>query len=420
MQYHVSIAEGVYWIGANDRRTELFENLWPLPQGVSYNSYLITDEKTVLLDTIEAGSDAHYIDRIEALLDGKPLDYLVINHMEPDHSGEIGSVVRRWPQVEVVGNPKTFQIMDAYYGDMPMRRREVADGEEIVLGRRTLRFVYTPWVHWPETMMTYETSGKILFSGDAFGTFGTLDGGVFDDQTLFGFYESEMRRYYSNIVGKYSNMVQKALAKLRGVEIRTICSLHGPVWRSDPARVIGLYDRWSRYEAEDAVVLIYGSMYGNTAEMADYIANRIARAGVRNLRVYDVSKTHISYLINEIWRCRCVVLGSCAYNGEMFPPMENLTTALEHMNVKERSLALFGSYSWNGGGVKNLCKFSERIPWKLVCEPAEIKGCPTPEKYALCDGLAEAVAVEVLGHGSGSQPAGTPAADNSGAETTNK
>ena len=397
MQYSVNISEKIHWIGVNDRRKNLFENLWPLPHGVSYNSYLFTDEKTALIDTVEMGSDGAYLERIEILLEGRDLDYLVINHMEPDHSGEIESIVRRYPQVRIVGNAKTFKILQSYYGAFCNHLVEVKDGDELELGRHKLKFVFTPWVHWPETMMTYDVTEQILFSADAFGTFGTLDGGIFDDQTHFAFYESEMRRYYSNIVGKYSGMVQKAFAKLSGIPLRTICPLHGPIWRQNTERVLSLYDRWSRYEAEPGVVVIYASMYGNTARMADYIANGIAQRGVRDIKVFDVSKTHLSYLINAIWEYRGVILGSCAYNGEMFPLMELLCRTLVHMNVKNKSLGLFGSYSWNGGGVRNLLKFAEEIGWEPVCAPAEIAGRPAIDKYADCDALACAMAGRLLG-----------------------
>jgi flavorubredoxin len=248
-------------------------------------------------------------------------------------------------------------------------------------------------VHWPETMMTYDQTDGILFTGDAFGSFGALDGGVFDDQVVFSEHlEAEMRRYYSNIVGKYSNMVQKALAKLSGENVRTICPLHGLVWRSNPGKAIELYQRWSSYEAEDGVVVVYASMYGNTAKMADYIAHKIADAGVKQIRVHDVSKTHISYLINDIWRFKGVVLGSCAYNTQMFPLMESLTRELVHIGVKNRYLGLFGSYSWNGGGVKNLKLFADEIGWEQVAEPAEIMGRPACDKYAACDALAAGMA----------------------------
>lgn len=394
MYCSLKVTDRIFWTGVNDRRKELFENIWPLPQGVSYNSYLIRDEKCALLDTVETGSDRSYIDWIDSALDGRPLDYLIINHMELDHAGEIEAVVRRYPEVKIVGNSKTFKVLEAYYG-ITGNLLEVKDGDIVSLGYHKLKFVMTPWVHWPETMMTYDVTDGVLFSGDAFGTFGTLDGCVFDCDVNFDFYETEMRRYYSNIVGKYSNMVQKAMAKLAGVPVKIICPLHGIVWTKDPQKVIGLYDKWSRYEAEEGVVIVYASMYGNTAKMADYIAHGIAQKGIRNIRIYDVSKTHISYLLNEIWKYNGVMLGSCAYNGEMFPLMENLTRELLHMGVKKKKLGIFGTYSWNGGGMRCLREFAEGIGWEMPSPAVEILGNPTCDKLALCDELAAAMAESI-------------------------
>ncbi len=392
----IKVTDTIHYIGVNDRRKELFENLWPLPNGVCYNSYLICDEKTALLDTVEAGaSGENFLAMIEESLEGKALDYLIINHMELDNSGEIADVVRRWPNIEIIGNSKTFKILEAYYG-IKDNLREVKDGDELNLGHHNLKFVFTPWVHWPETMMTYCTEEKVLFSADAFGTFGALDGTIFDDEIDFESYREEMRRYYSNIVGKYSNMVQKAFKKLEGVDIKMICPLHGPVWRTNPGKVVELYDRWSKYIARDGVVIIYASMYGNTAEVADYIARKLAEQGVRKIKVHDVSKTHISYLISDIWKYQGVILGSCAYNSEMFPMMEYLTRELQHMNVKNKYLGLFGSYSWNGGGVRNLNAFAENIGWEMVAPAADLFGAPTPEKLEACDVIAEGMAAKIL------------------------
>jgi len=394
MFYTVPVVGKVHWIGVNDRRKRLFENIWPLDRGVSYNSYLIVDEKTVLVDTIEDRAAGNYIERIEALLNGRSLDYLIINHMEPDHSGEIKDILDHFKGVKLVGNAKTFKMVEAYWG-VKDNLVEVKDGDTLDLGHHKLKFVMTPWVHWPETMMTYDQTEQILFSGDAFGSFGTLDGGIFDDEINFDFFEDEMRRYYSNIVGKYSNMVQKAFAKLKDVPVKVIASTHGPVWRSNPQKVLDLYDRWSRYEAEEGVVIIVASMYGNTEVIADYIGRKIAEQGIKNIRIHDVSRTHISHLIHEIWKYRGLVLGSCAYNSEMFPLMEQLTRELTHMGIKNKKLALFGSYSWNGGGVKNLKKFAEEAKLELVAEPAEIYGKPNADKLKQFDELAKKVAESV-------------------------
>lgn len=393
MHNTVKVADKVFWLGVNDRHTHLFENMWPLPNGVSYNSYLIVDEKVALIDTLEYGSSDDYLEKIEEIIgEGKSIDYLIINHMEPDHSGSIKLVVEKYPNIKLVGNLKTFKIVESYFGYQD-KWLQVEDGDELKLGQHTLKFVMTPWVHWPETMMTYELTHKILFSGDAFGSFGTLDGGIFDDEIEFEeYYEEDMRRYYSNIVGKYSNMVQKAFKKLEGVEVKYICATHGPIWRKDVNKVLSLYDKWSKFETENGVVIIYGSMYGNTAKMADFIARKLAENGIKKIRVHDASKTHISYLINEIWRYKGVILGSCAYNSGMLPTMENLTRTLEHMGVKDHLLGLFGSYSWNGGGVKSLHQFNETIQWELVSEPVDTKGIPHTDTFERCEVLAKAMA----------------------------
>ncbi|MBI9052888.1 MAG: FprA family A-type flavoprotein [Bacteroidales bacterium] len=392
MHNTVKISDKIFWIGENDRRTELFENMWPLPNGVSYNSYLIVDEKTALIDTLEYGSSDDYLDKIENLIGkDRSLDYLIINHMEPDHSGSIKMVVNKYPNVKLVGNIKTFKIIEAYFG-FKDNWYQVEDGSELDLGYHKLKFVMTPWVHWPETMMTYDLTEKALFSGDAFGCFGTLDGGIFDDEIEFeDYYEQEMRRYYSNIVGKYSNMVQKAFKKLEGVDINCICPTHGPIWRADVNKVLGLYNKWSKYETEEGVVIIYGSMYGNTAKMADSIARKLSEKGIKKIRIYDASKTHLSYLINEIWRYKGVILGSCAYNSGMLPTMENLTRTLEHMGVKDHLLGLFGSYSWNGGGAKSLYRFQENVQWDLVSDPLDTKGIPDDEAFEKCEIIASAM-----------------------------
>lgn len=392
MHNTVKITEKVFWLGANDRSTHLFENMWPLPNGVSYNSYLIVDEKIALVDTIEFGSSDDYLEKIIERIGDRKIDYLIINHMEPDHSGAIKTIVEKYPEIKLVGNLKTFKIVESYFGYQD-KWYQVEDGDELNLGYHTLKFVMTPWVHWPETMMTYDVTEKILFSGDAFGSFGTLDGGIFDDEIEFEeYYEEDMRRYFSNIVGQYSNMVQKAFKKLEGVEVKYICATHGPIWRKDVNKVLSLYDKWSKYETENGVVIIYGSMYGNTAKIADSIARKLAEQGIKKIRVHDASKTHLSYLINEIWKYKGVILGSCAYNSGMLPTMENLTRTLEHMGVKDHLLGLFGSYSWNGGGVKSLYKFHEKIQWELVSDPIDTKGIPGNEAFDRCETLAKSMA----------------------------
>ena len=387
----VQVHNGVYVISINDRKKHLFENMWVLPQGVAYNCYLIDDEKTALLDTVELGSTNNFLNYIDDVLHGRELDYLIVNHMEPDHSGEIQNIIARYPNVKIVGTKLTFRIMQTYF-NLTQNLVEICDGDEINLGKHNLKFVTTPMVHWPESMVTYETENQILFSQDAFGSFGTLDGTIFDDEANFDFYENEMRRYYSNIVGKHSAMVQKAFAKLQGVPVKIICPVHGLVWRKNPEKVMALYDKWSKYESEEGVIILFASMYGNTEQIADHVARRIVENGIKNIRVYDVSKTHISYLISEAWKYGTIILGSCAYNGEMHPMMELFCREMEHYGLKNRSLALFGTCSWNGGGLRSLQKFAENIGWQQIAKPVEIKGIPNNEKFAECDVFAKTIA----------------------------
>jgi flavorubredoxin len=389
----VKLSESIHYIGVNDRETYLFENLWPLDQGVSYNSYLINDSQTAVFDTVKNTKMYDFIEKIGTILLDKPLDYLVINHMEPDHSGSIKSLQERYPNLTLVGNAKTFEILENFYGPMN-NYKIIGDGDTLSLGEHMLTFYMTPMVHWPETMMTYESTEGVLFSMDAFGGFGTLDGGIFDDEVNLEFYMDEIRRYYSNIVGKYGTMVQKALKKLKeaDIDIKVIAPTHGPVWRSAPNCIIDYYDRWSRAVTEEGVVIVYGSMYGNTQRMADLIARRLSDHGIKNIRIYDASKTHLSYLISDIWRFKGVMLGSCAYNTGLFPTMETLIAKIENSQPKDRYVGIFGTASWSGGGVSNLNKFVERIKWQQVGESVEAKSSPKEVDYKKCLQIADDMA----------------------------
>ncbi len=387
----IVVSNKVHYIGVNDRKKSLFENNWPLPNGVSYNSYLIADNKSALIDTLEFGSKDDYLENIDVILEGRDLDYIIINHMEPDHSSMLGMLYRRYPNIKVVANIKAFKMADAFYGIPNESMLEVKDGDTLDLGYHKLKFVLTPWVHWPETMMTYDTQDRILFSCDAFGSFRTLDGGIFDDQIDFTLYEDEMRRYFSNIVGKYSHMVQKAFAKLQDVDVKIICPSHGPVWRSNPSKPLELYDKWSNHIAEDGVVIAFASMYGNTEKMADYLAGLIADRGIKNIRVYDVSKTHASYILSDIWKFKGVILGSAAYNAGMHPMMHHLCNELEVLNPKNKNYSLFGSYSWSGGGLKSLVAFAGNMEWNLVATPVELMGSPNEQKMEGFAGIANKI-----------------------------
>lgn len=392
----IKITDHIYYVGTNDRKKALFENNWPLPNGVSYNSYLIADTKSALIDTIEFGSDDDYLERISGLLHGKPLDYLIVNHMEPDHSSMIKSVIRMYPEVLVVGNAQTYKMLQSFYDIEDENFFLVNDGDEIKLGESTLKFALIPWVHWPETMVTYEMTSKTLFTCDAFGGFGTLDGSIFDgDNDFETYYLDDMRRYYSNIVGKYSIPVQKALAKLGGLDIKIIAPSHGLVWRENPGKVIGLYDQWSKQQAQEGVVIAYASMYGNTEKIADYIGSLFGDHKVP-VRVYDVSKTHASDLLNQIWKYKGLILGTCAYNGQMHPMMEHLCNEIKLSAPKNKVFSVFGGSSWNGAGVKELRKFAEGYGLAITGPVVEVSGAPTPAKIeAAAEGMVTAFVNEL-------------------------
>lgn len=391
----VNLAKDIYYLGFNDRRTHLFENIWPIPYGVSYNSYLIVDEKVALVDTVERAFIDDYIDEIESIIGDRNVDYLIINHMEPDHSGALKAIVHRYPNITLVGNKKTFGFVEAYYMN-PTNTLMVHDDYVLDLGKHKLQFQMIPMVHWPETMVTYEETNKILFSGDAFGSYGTLDGGIFDDEINLEFYEVEVMRYFTNIVGKYCPHTQRAIKKLAPLDIKMIAATHGPIWRSDLDWILTRYNKWSSYDLDCGCVIVYGSMYGNTKKMAETIARQLAVRGIKNIRVYDASKTHSSYIINDIFKYKGFIVGSAAYNNAMFPNVETLLTTVEHMAPKDHYLGIFGNYSWNGGGVKNLKTFAENIKWEMVYEPIEEKGNMKLNTREELIGLANAMADKLL------------------------
>ncbi len=397
MDCRVPISEKIHWIGVNDRETTLFENFWPLDKGVAYNSYLINDDKVVLVDTVKFNKTDQYIDKIKQIIGDRQVDYLVVNHMEPDHSGSMLAVIANYPNIKIVGNKKTFEFITNFYSIDPSYFYEIKEGDVLDCGQHQLKFYLTPMIHWPETMMTYDMTTKTLFSMDAFGGFGALDGGIFDDEINYiEFYEDEIRRYYSNIVAKYSPIVQAALKKLGTLDIKMICPTHGPIWRTNPQAIINYYDKWSRYEAEEGVVIVYSTMYGNTAKMADYVARVVSENGVKNVRVYDASKTHLSYIISDIWRFKGVILGSCAYNSHIFPAMEAVINKIEHVKLKNRYLGIFGNRSWSGGGVSTLDTFAENIKWERVGVSVEATSTPKAPDFQLLQEMGQEMAQKVI------------------------
>lgn len=370
------ISENIYWVGGNDRRLERFENMFPLPNGVCYNSFLILDEKTALMDSVDTAISRLFIENVTHVLDGRDLDYLVINHTEPDHCANIEEIVKRYPNVKIVGNKKTFQFIGQFYDfDYSKNVLEANDGDTLSLGKHNLKFMTAPMVHWPEVMFTYEETEKILFSADAFGTFGALAGNIFSDETDYEhFYLNEARRYYANIVGKYGQQVRNVLKKVCSNEVKMICSLHGPVWRENLSYILDKYEKWSGYEPEKSgVVLVYASMYGNMENTVNVIANKLAVKGVKDMRIYDVSKTHPSYIISDIWKYSHVIFGSVTYNMGLYYGMESLLNELKALNLQNRKVGLVGSGTWASQSVRIMNEIvSSMKNMEIVSTPFEI------------------------------------------------
>ena len=389
------VTEDIVWVGASDRRLALFENIFPIPRGVSYNSYVLLDEKTVLLDTVDASVAGQFFENLEHVLDGRKLDYLIVNHMEPDHCAMIGDLVRRYPEVQVVGNTKTFGMIKQFFGtDFAERAVTVKEGDTLVTGAHTLHFVMAPMVHWPEVMVTYDEKDKVLFAADGFGTFGALNGNIFADEVDFDRdWLDDARRYYTNIVGKYGASVQALLKKASGLEIAVICPLHGPIWRENLGYILEKYQKWSTYEAEDhAVVILYATMYGNTASAADALAGRLAAKGVKKIAVYDVSNTHVSELISEIFRASHVVFAAPTYNGGIYPVMENLLADMKALAVQNKTVALMENGTWAPTTAKQMReKLAELKNVTILDTQITIKSAMAPEQEGQLEALADAI-----------------------------
>lgn len=394
------ITNGIHYVGVNDRHKHIFEGLWPLPYGVSYNSYIIADEKIALVDTVEADFFTQYLDNIRSVIGDRPIDYIIVNHMEPDHSGSLTLIKKYYPNAKIVGNKKTFGMMQGFYrvgNDADGDTIEVKNGDTLQLGNHTLAFTLVPMVHWPETMVTLDTTANVLFSGDAFGCFGALNGAYIDAEMNCDIYWDEMLRYYSNIVGKYGTPVQQALKKLAGVQMDYICSTHGPVWHEHIERVVGMYDRLSRYEGADGLVIAYASMYGNTERAAEVIARAASEAGVKNIIMHDVSRTHHSYIIADIFRYRALILGAPTYNNGLYPQMESLLSELAGRDMKNRLLGWFGSFSWAGKAMKTIGEKNEtRLHFEPVGTPVEIKQSLDEATTRACEELGRAMGERLL------------------------
>lgn len=382
-----AITKDLYWVGANDRRIALFESVYPVVDGVSYNSYLLTDDKTVLFDTVDKAVNHQFFENIKYVLNGRNLDYLIINHMEPDHCAEIQAIVEKYPQIKIVCNAKTQTMINQFFNfDLPQDQWQIVkEGDILETGHHTLTFVFAPMVHWPEVMVTYDKTDKILFSADAFGSFGAIDGNIFADEVDFEHrYMDEARRYYTNIVGKYGPQVQALLKKASGLEINMICPLHGYVWRKDLNIFIEKYSKWSAYEPEiQSVLIAYASVYGGTQNAAEILAGKLADKGVKNIKIFDVSTVHPSYIVSEAFKYSHIVFASTTYNMGIFVNMEILLNDISAHNLQNRKIAIIENGSW--------APFSGNLMTEIISKwkNTEIIGNRVQLKSAVKDGNVE-------------------------------
>lgn len=380
------ISQRIYSVGVNDTDKVLFEGLWPLPYGVSYNSYLVADEKVALVDTVEGGFEEEFIGNIYEAIGDRPIDYLVVNHMEPDHSSLTDYILEKYPELKIIANAKAVPMLKGYYNVPQERILVVAEGDEVSLGECALRFHMIPMVHWPETMVTWLECEHTVFSGDAFGTFGAVPESIVDEEGTLEEYKDEMMRYYSNIVGKYGTPVQSALKKLAGLNVMRICSTHGPVWENEVSEVIALYDRMSRYEVGRGVCIVYGSMYGNTAAAAEALGAELEKLevpyAIHDLAGNNSGELGISGALRDVFKYDTIVVGSPTYNNGIFPPVESFMKALQARLIKNRRFYAFGSYTWSASAVNQLNGLAANLGFEVLGEGLSFAQAYSKEK---CD-----------------------------------
>ena len=366
------ISQRIFSVGVNDTDKVLFEGLWPLPYGVSYNAYVVSDEKVALIDTVEGGFEDEFLSNIREAIGDRPIDYLVVNHMEPDHSSLISYMLEKYPDMMIVANSKTVPMLKGYYDVPEDKVHVVAEGGELSLGGCSLKFYMVPMVHWPETMVTWLEEENTVFSGDAFGTFGAVPGSIVDEEGTLMEFKDEMIRYYSNIVGKYGKPVQTALKKLSGLNVLRICSTHGPVWENEVAEGVSLYDRLSRYDVDRGVCIVYGSMYGNTAAAAEALASELEKLGVpyaiHDLAGNNAGELGISGALRDVFKYDTIVAGSPTYNNGIFPPVEAFMRSLQARLIKNRRFYAFGSYTWAGSSVNQLNQMAADLGFEVLGE----------------------------------------------------
>lgn len=389
------VTDQLYWVGANDHRLALFENIHPIPYGVSYNSYLLLDKQTVLFDTVDWSVCRQFLENVEYVLNGRDLDYVVINHMEPDHGASLEEILLRYPKAKIITTEKAVMLMRQFGFHVDGRTEEVKEGDTKSFGKHVVTFVAAPMVHWPEAMVTFDTTNGVLFSADAFGSFKALDGKLFNDEVNYDRdWIDEARRYYTNIVGKYGPFVQTLLKKASGIDIKIICPLHGLVWRSDLGYLLDKYDKWSKYEPEEkGVLLVYSSMYGNTESAANALASKIVQKGMPNVAMYDVSNTNVSYLISETFRLSHLVLASVTYNLGIYPPMKNYLMDMKALNVQKRTVAIVENGSWACKSGTLMQKFleDEMKDMNVLDEKLTLNSSMNEDNLSDLDALAESI-----------------------------
>lgn len=395
------VTDDLIYVGGSDRRLSRFENLFPIPKGVSYNSYVLLDEKTVLFDTADESISRQYIENVVHALNGRPLDYMVVQHMEPDHCAMIDDMLRRYPEAKMVCSAKAVGMFAQFYGtDVAARALVVKEGDKLSTGEHTLHFVMAPMVHWPEVMVTYDEMDKILFSADAFGTFGALAGNIFNDEITFDTtWMNDARRYYTNIVGKYGVQVQALLKKAASLDIEMICPLHGPIWRKDLGLLLEKYQKWSTYEPEDKTVMIaYATMYGNTENAANVLAGMLADKGVKNIAMYDVSETDVSELVAESFRCSHLVLAAPTYNSRIQPKMEAYLSDIKALNLQNRTVAVVDNGTWAATAGKQMIGMLEGMKNMTILENTiSIKSALAENQLGALEALADELAKQVNG-----------------------
>ena len=395
------VKDDLIYVGGSDRRLSRFENLFPIPKGVYYNSYVLLDEKTVLFDTADESISRQYIENVVHALNGRPLDYMVVQHMEPDHCAMIDDMLRRYPEAKMVCSAKAVGMFAQFYGtDVAARALVVKEGDKLSTGEHTLHFVMAPMVHWPEVMVTYDEKDKILFSADAFGTFGALAGNIFDDEITFDTtWMNDARRYYTNIVGKYGVQVQALLKKAASLDIEMICPLHGPIWRKDLSLLLEKYQKWSTYEPEDKTVMIaYATMYGNTENAANVLAGMLADKGVKNIAMYDVSETDVSELVAESFRCSHLVLAAPTYNSGIQPKMEAYLSDIKALNLQNRTVAVIDNGTWAATAGKQMIGTLEGMKNMTILENTiSIKSALAENQLGALEALADELAKQVNG-----------------------